>query len=106
MVWEAGGSRGTCKSLRTEIPPALLGSTYPCDFGRGPELTDGAAVIQPLTQAPDVSRLDASIGRLGWKEQREKREVLLLETELLSTGERQKTGWREEESCAQCLFLL
>ena len=95
-----------CKSLCTEIPPPLFGSTYPCNFGRGLELTDGAAVIQPLTQAPDVSCLDDSIGRLGWKEHGEKREVMLLETEPLSTGERQRTGWREEESCAQCLFLL
>ena len=70
------------------------------------ELTDGAAVIQPLTQAPDVSCLDDSVGRLGWKEHREKREVMLLETELLFTGERQRTGWREEESGARCLSLL
>ena len=62
--------------------------------------------MQPLTQAPDVTRLDYSVAHFGWKEHREKREVMLLEMELLSMGERQRTGWGQEENCAQCLSLL
>ena len=85
-----------CRILCTEILPLFFGSTYPCNFGQGPELSNGAAVIQPLTQAPDVSHFDDSVGCLGWKEHGEKREVMLLEMEPLSMGTEDRVGTRRQ----------
>lgn len=92
-----------CRSPHTEIPPLLFGSTYSCNFGRGLELRGGAAVIQPLTQAPNVSCLDDCVGHLVWKEHREKRKVILLETKPLSTEDRQDKARTRRGLCTLSL---